>query len=181
MKGKKAAMEMSVGTLVTIVLLVGVLILGIFLIQKIFSGSQDAIDSINNEVINQINDLFSSENSKIAIAPTSREITLKKGDDPKGFAFSIRNDGVESAAFDYIVEADDVSKCGSSFSESEANTYIIGGLGSFELGRGAKMDLPELIKFSVPEDAPPCTIIYRLNVEKDSEPYTNARVFATIK
>ena len=36
---KKAAMEMSVGTIVTIVLLMSVLVLGIFMIQKIFSGS----------------------------------------------------------------------------------------------------------------------------------------------
>ena len=36
MKSKRGAMEMSVGTIVTIVLLMSVLVLGIFLVQKIF-------------------------------------------------------------------------------------------------------------------------------------------------
>ena len=173
---------MSVGTLVTIVLLVGVLILGIFLIQKIFSGSTDAIDSINNEVTNQINDLFSRDgDQRISVAPPSREIKLKQGDDPKGFAFSVRNTGVESADFSYTVEVDDISNCGSTMTEDIANSYILGGTGSFSLGPGDKLSLPRLVRFDLPESAPPCTVIYNLNVKKGNVPYDTAQVFVTIK
>jgi len=181
MKSKKAAMEMSVGTLVTIVLLVGVLILGIYLIQKIFSGSSDAIDSINNEVVNQINDLFSNENSKISVAPPSREITLKKGDTPKGFAFSVRNNDVESASFSYEVKADDVSNCGSAMTKDKADSYLLAGTGTFSLGPGDQLPLPRLVKLDIPESAPPCTLIYNLNVESGNVPYATAQIFATIK
>ena len=76
MKTKKAAMEMSVGTIVTIVLLMSVLILGIFLVQKIFSSSTNAIDTIDNEVQNQITQLFSDEGNKLAVYPTSRDIVI---------------------------------------------------------------------------------------------------------
>lgn len=182
MKSKSAAMEMSVGTIVTIVLLMSVLILGIFLIQKIFKTGTNAIDSIDTEVQNQINKLFSdNENGKIAIYPTSRDITLKKSDDPKGFAFSVRNTGVESAEFSFSVEASDVSKCGSTFTKEKADDFLLGGSGTFSLGGGNMLDMPRLVKFILPETAPPCTMIYYLEVEKDSEPYTGADIAVTIK
>lgn len=181
MKTKRAAMEMSVGTIVTIVLLMAVLILGIFLVQRIFSGGVDAVDSINNEVINQINDLFSSESSKLAVAPPSREIKLQKADDPKGFAFAVRNNDVESAEFSYVVIADDISNCGSTMSVEEAESYLLGGSGSFPLGPGDKLDPPRLVRFDIPESAPPCTLIYNINVDKDATPYATAQIFVTIK
>jgi predicted PurR-regulated permease PerM len=92
MKSKSGAMEMSVGTMVTIILLVCVLVLGIFFIQKIFGAGTNAIDSIDNEVQSEIDRLFERENKPLAIYPTSRDVILKKGDDPKGFAFSVKND-----------------------------------------------------------------------------------------
>ncbi|MEK6945920.1 MAG: hypothetical protein AABW63_03945 [Nanoarchaeota archaeon] len=181
MKSKSGAMEMSVGTLVTIVLLMAVLILGIFLVQKIFSSGSNAIDSVNNEVQNQINQLFSQEDKKIAVYPTSREITLKKGDTPKGFAFSVKNRDVEQAEFTYSVTASDVSKCGSTFSETKANNYLLGGSGTFSLGPGNALDLARLVKFDIPDTAPPCTIIYNLEVKKAGVSYSGADIYVTIK
>jgi len=177
---KKAAMEMSVGTIVTIVLLMTVLVLGIFFIQKIFGGGVNAIDSVNTEIENQINKLFSEEGKKLAVYPTSREIKVKKGDDPKGFAFSVKNKEVESADFSYEVKADDVSKCGS-LTEAQADNFLLGGSGSFSLGPGNELDVPRLVKFDLPETAPPCTIIYLLEINKGTEAYANADIFVTIK
>src|SRR3989337_788975 len=98
MKNKRAAMEMSVGTMVTIVLLMIVLVLGIFFIQKIFATGTNAIDTIDNQVQNEIQKLFAQEGKTIAVYPTSRDVILKKGDDPRGFAFSIKNEG-DAAGF----------------------------------------------------------------------------------
>jgi hypothetical protein len=180
MKNKKAAMEMSVGTLVTIVLLMAVLILGIFLVQKIFSGGTDAIESINTQVTNQINQIFSDQETKLAVAPSSRAITLKRGDTPKGFAFSVRNQDVNDAQFSYVVNADDISKCGS-LTKTEADSYLLGGTGSFPLGRGNSLDLPRLVRFTIPDGAPPCTIIYNLVVNEGSSAYSSAQIFVTLK
>ena len=180
-KNRKAAMEMSVGTIVTIVLLMSVLILGIFLVQKIFSSSTNAIDTIDNEVQNQITQLFSEEGKKIAVYPTSRELTLKKKDGPKGFAFSVRNLGVEISEFSYNVEAKDVSKCGSAFTKDDANDYLINGQGTFSLGPGDSMVEPELVKFDLGESAPPCTLTYYLEVYEGETPYAGLSIFVTIK
>jgi len=56
-KNKKGAMEMSVGTIVTIVLLMSVLVLGVFLVQKIFQSSTNVVDQVDQQVQNQINQL----------------------------------------------------------------------------------------------------------------------------
>lgn len=80
MKNKKATMEMSVGTIVTIVLLMTVLILGLVMIRTIFKGSIENINGIDTAVKDQINKLFSEDTSRqIVVYPTSRYVTIKKG------------------------------------------------------------------------------------------------------
>ena len=178
---KRGAMEMSVGTIVTIVLLMGVLVLGIFLVQKIFRSGTNAIDTLDSEIQNQISKLFAEDDKKLAVYPTSRELTIKKGDEPKGFAFSVRNDDTEEADFTYDVLAQDASSCGSTLNEEEANDFLLSGSGSFSLGPGNTLDLARLVKFDVPESAPPCTIVYNLEVDKGAEAYSSADIFVTIK
>lgn len=178
---KRAAMEMSIGTIVTIVLLMSVLILGIFLVQKVFNSGSNAIDSIDNQVQSEIEKLFAEDGKKLAVYPTSRQVTLKKGDDPKGFAFSVRNDDVESATFSYSVESTDITKCGSTLTQAKANDYLLGGSGQFSLGPGNSLDLPRIVRFDLPETAPPCNMIYYLQISKNEQPYSGADIFITIQ
>ena len=179
-RNRSGAMEMSVGTIVTIVLLMSVLVLGIFLVQKIFGGATGAIDSINTEVENEIQKLFSDEGKPIAIYPPSRDIKIKKGDDPKGFAFSVLNKGVNEAEFEYEVLVNDISKCGT-LTQEEAQDFLIGGSGIFSLGPGNSLDLPRLVKFDVPDTAPPCTMTYSIRITKNGGAYTGGDLFVTIK
>ena len=53
-ENKKAAMEMSVGTIVTIVLLMSVLVLGLVLITNIFSGATSSVKTIDDKVKSEI-------------------------------------------------------------------------------------------------------------------------------
>lgn len=184
---KRAAMEMSVGTIVTIVLLMTVLILGLVLVRTIFRGSIENIESIDEAVKNEIRKLFSEDASrKVVVFPSSRQITLKKGDDPKGFAFSVKNQHNEEKFFTYSVKADpafDFSKCGSAFVISRANDWLLIGSGSFTLGESGSMELPELVLFDIPETAPLCTIPYNLKIDLTNprESYSDVKVFITIK
>ena len=63
----KGAMEMSVGTIVTIVLLMSVLVLGLYFVQKIFASGSNAIDSVDSQVQSEINRLFSNGETKLAV------------------------------------------------------------------------------------------------------------------
>ncbi len=185
LKNKKGAMEMSMGTIVTIVLLMSVLVLGIFFVQKIFSSGSDAIDSIDAQVQNEIAKLFSEEGVSLAVYPTSREINLKAGDDPKGFAFSIKNKDVEPHEYQYSVSGEQGfnygEKCGSTMTQQKADSYLILSSGTIELGPGGDLELPKLVMFDIPEIAPPCTIPYKLKIDQDGAPFQGTTVYVTIK
>jgi len=181
LKSKNGAIELSTGTMVIIILSMIVLVLAVFFIQKIFFLGTSAVDIVDAEIQNQIQQLFAEEGRKVAVYPTSREITLKKGDTPKGFAFSVKNTDVTSAEFTYNVEASDVTKCGTSFTEETADNFLLGGSGNFALGPGSSLDFPVLVRFVIPETAPPCPIVYRLEIQKGVVPYSDVNIFVTIK
>ncbi|MFH1326690.1 MAG: hypothetical protein ABIH59_01020 [archaeon] len=94
---KRAAMEMSVGTLVTIVLLMAVLGLGLFLVTNIFSGSTDTVDLINDKVIGEINDLFSDSGAAVVVMlGADKKAKIKRGTDDFGIAIGVEVDGAAS-------------------------------------------------------------------------------------
>ena len=179
MKSKRAAMEMSVGTIVTIVLLMSVLILGIFLVKNIFSSAGGAIDAVDDQVQSEINKLFGEEGRKLAVYPTSQQITLKAGDDPKGFAFSVKNNDVEESTFSFTLESSDVSKCGSTMSKAKANNFISANFVIGSIGPGDTRN--KIVLFNLPESTPPCLMTYLLEIQKDESAYEGADIFVTIK
>ncbi len=179
MKNRKGAIEMSMTTIVTIVLVVVTLVLALVLIRTIFTTSTGAIEQVDTAIQDQINNLFSSEGKNLAIYPASREITIKRGDVPKGFAFSVKNPEKQDTTFTYSVIATDVSNCEGSITKEAAGTYILGGTGTFSLGPNAELELARLVKFSVPKTAPECTIIYSLQIPELST--GGADVFVTIR
>ena len=181
---KRAAMEMTMGTMVTIVLLVTVLILGLVLVRTIFRSGTDAISDIDSAVQDEIRKLFADEGKTLVVYPSSRQLTLEKDDDPKGFAFSVKNNDLEDRDFTYNIKADpgfDFTRCGTTFTEARANRWLLINSGSFSLGPGKDLELPELVLFDIPGSAPPCTIPYRLDVESQGENYAGTSVFITIR
>lgn len=174
-KNKKAAMEMSVGTIVTIVLLMTVLILGLVLVRTIFSSSTENIKAIDQSVKNEINKLFSEDDSRrIVVFPSSRLITIKKGNDEElGFGFSIRNTGINEKTFTYTVTVNDPdlnNKC--NIGVAQANSWIVaGGSGTITIAAGDKMIDPEFVRFMIPNDAPPCLVRFGIEVNTPSGIY----------
>lgn len=170
-KTKKAAMEMSVGTIVTIVLLMTVLVLGLVLVKDIFTGSRDSIQGINQAVKDQINKLFAEDSTrKIVLYPETREIRIKKGEDESGFGFSIRNVDQEAASFSYTIAAEEVS-CNIRFAEAE-DLIALGKTGNnIQIAAGSVMENPIFVRFNVPDTAPPCKIRYSINLKKGTEIY----------
>jgi hypothetical protein len=183
MKNNKAAMEMSVGTIVTIVLLMSVLVLGLILTKGIFSSSQKAVSQIDSSLINEVNKLFAEENRKLVLMPTDGVVELKKGNDkPAGFAFSIYNNQETSGVFEYKVEyVQDTCGIGSTGAKNlfEYKNYPTG---SFTLASGTSLDTPYSVFFSIPDEAPLCSIEYKLTVTKDGTPYfSGEQLFLRIK
>jgi len=170
-KSKRAAMEMSVGTIVTIVLLMTVLILGLVLVRSIFSSSIENIDGIDQAVKGEINKLFSEDNSrKIVIYPATRLVKIKKGEQNLGFGFSIRNVGETTEKFSYSISAEEAS-CDMRLADAESLITLGKERNNIVIPAGSIMDDPVFVRFAIPESAPPCQIRYSILVEQGTQPY----------
>jgi len=172
---KKAAIEMSVSTIVVIVLAMTMLILGLTLVRTIFSGAITSVEQVDQAVKGKINELFSEDKTKkVVIYPKTQLIEIEKGNSQElGFAFSIRNVDVISSKFSYTVSVNDpniAKNC--RISSAEAQKWIVaGGEGTITIGPGSVMEQPEFVRFIIPETAPPCLVRYGLDIKKDSELY----------
>lgn len=182
-RGKKAALELSIGTIVVLVLAMAMLIMGLILVRTIFTGATGAIDRINDEVMKGIDDMFSDTDAKIAVYPSSRKIEIKQRTQGKGFAFSVRNLELEEKDFNYIIGVDEnfdiQEKC--RINADEADSWLDVDSGSFPLSRSAKLDMPELVTFTIPENAPSCTIPYRVIVSDETGVYASGSVRLVVK
>ena len=179
---KKAAMEMSVGTIVTIVLPVSVLVLGLLLIQNIFSSAKDAVDLTDNQLKDEIQKIFSEE-KKLVIYPGTTEIEVERGE-TSGIGIGVRNRlrGDEEGVFDYSLLVDDSdirNNCG--VDANEVESWIRGKEGSdIALPIGNEVQI-ERVLFDIPENAPLCSVKMRVKITVDKSNYATDSFFLTIK
>ncbi|MFH1586016.1 MAG: hypothetical protein ABIB79_04570 [archaeon] len=172
-KNKKAAMEMSVGTIVTIVLLMMVLVLGIFLIQKIFKSSTGVIDLTDQQLREEVNKLF-SEDKKLVIYPGTRLVEIKQ-DETDGVGVGIKNilrGSTETTEFSYVVEVSDPDlnrKC--NINEKQAENLIVTGRTETRIPIPSGDKSYQKVLFEIPVGSPLCTIRYRVNVDADGVAY----------
>ena len=154
------------GTMVTMVLLVAVLILGGYMVNRIFSGGLESVDQINTQVKSEITKLFSEDSSKkIIIYPQSRIVNVKKGDTGVAFSFALRNVEKSDGEFTYTVAASETD-C-TQLTTTQADSFIgLGKTGTRTITAGSIMDDPIHVVISVPESAPPCSVRYLISVDK---------------
>jgi len=163
-KNKKAAMEMSVGTIVTIVLLMSVLVLGLFFVQKIFKSSNNALDLTDRQLQNQLNELFgNNDNSRIVIYPNSKELEIRSGE-IGAVGLGVRNLATSESdtEFSFEVEPKDVSNDCSLTEEDLFDWQYLNEAGTLDIPIG----LIEFtrIQFKIPSGTPLCTGMFRVKV-----------------
>ena len=79
-KNKKAAMEMTMGTIVTIVLLVSVMILGLVFVRNIMCAGIILTDDITTGTTNEIKNLFGTKDYGIkCIGEGGQEVKIGGG------------------------------------------------------------------------------------------------------
>ncbi len=171
-KNKKAAMEMSVGTIVTIVILMSVLILGLILVKDIFSTGKKVVDMTDQQLTSEINKLF-GENKEVVIYPSSRLLKIKQ-DETDGFGIGIRNllsgGGIKKFSYEVYVSDQDIKrKCG--VSEKEAEGWIVTGRAEKNIPIPSGSISSQKVVFKIPKGSPLCTFRLRINVDADGTPY----------
>jgi len=167
---KRGAMELSMSTVVIIVLSISLLIVGIYFIQKISKLATGVVDMTDAELRTKINQLFSEED-KLVIYPQSRLVQIKQ-DTSDGVGIGIKNLQTGASAstdFSYVVVATDTSDCG--ISKTEAESWIVTG------GEESNIPIPsgdmmtDRILFRIPVGAPLCIAKFRVNVEAGGSAY----------
>jgi len=183
MRNKKAAMEMSIGTLVTIVLLMSVLVLGFVLVQKIFGTAKGAIDMTEQQLYKKINELFSSdEGQRVMIYPQTRSLTIKKKKSD-AFGWSVYNDHADEESFSAQVSVTEIGT-GCIMTETQAENLIsLGKLRSdIRVASASRLTHPKKIIFDIPDTASVCQITYTLDVtDKEGAIYDSVDLLLTIK
>jgi hypothetical protein len=173
MKNKNAQMEMSVGTIVTIVLLVTLLILGVVLIKNIFTSAKGVVDLTDQQLRSEVSKLF-SEDSKTSIYPDTRLIVIKQ-ETTDGAGIGIKNllqgaSGNGNFSYAVVVSDDQIqTKCG--ISADTAQSWIVTG------GSESNIPIPsgdfstQKVLFQIPTGSPLCVIRFRVNVQANGQSY----------
>ena len=93
LKNKKAAFEMSVSTVIIIVLAVSMLIVGLAFIGNLRKFSLDTIDNLQRKTMDEVNRLFTDENQKIVIYLGEDKIApISAGTDNKGILIAAKTE-----------------------------------------------------------------------------------------
>ena len=179
---KKGAMEMSIGTIVIVVLAMSMLILGLVLVKEIFSGAMEITDMTNSQLKEQVSKLF-GENKKLVVYPDTRHVMVKSGK-ASGFGIGIKNllTGVQDKKFSYevIVSDPDIqSKCG--VGEREAEAWISTGRSEENIALAPGELISGKVLLTVPEGSTLCTFRYRINVMYGGQSYASELMDVTIK
>lgn len=178
MKNKSGAMEMTVGTIVTIVLLMSALVLGLILTKNVFGSAKGAIDLTDQELTSQIGKAFGSEDKELAFYPTSGELTIKL-EEREAMGFGIKNLGTAGTnVFSYKVSVVDDTKCGASY---DASKWIYSGASENNMAIPTGKITTAKVFFEIPSGAPICLVTYKVEVYKGSTPGSAANIYKSEK
>jgi hypothetical protein len=169
---KKGAIELSISTVVIIVIGMSMLILGLVLVRSIFTSAQYNVDQLGKNVEAEITKLFNEKGGKTYVYLPNNQVDIKKGS-VFGVGFGIKND-VEgdpaAGAFTWEIKASDISKnCKLTLAQAD-NYLILGSKGTVSLLPGSDPYIAR-VRIQPSSTAPLCEIKYDFIVNKDGQPY----------
>lgn len=161
-KNKKAAIELSIGTIVIIVLAMSMLILGLVLVRNIFSGATGSVDDLNDKVQDEIIKLFSDDSDDVVISLGSDNTAKIKQDTP-AFSLAIGARTLDGSNTDrdrlkYELSLDENGDCVEKIGLKKTEALFTTRLkvkNSFDKFKGPHASA--LIELKIPEGTPTCT------------------------
>ncbi len=172
-QNKKAALELSIGTVVIIVIAMSMLILGLVLVRKIFSGATDSVDTLNDKVKAQITSIFAEEGSKVAIKlGADRNAKIKQGTDNFGIGIggATQNGGSATAKhLKYKLELTNPNNqnCPNFGSYIKFHTFSAGVTTWYDFEDTLGDKGFTVLKFAIPDSAGICTQRIKMTTKDD--------------
>lgn len=101
---RKGAIEMSMTTIIIVILGVTLLSLGLMFVRNIFGGMSETTDSVLGSSESMVNELFGESDAILSMRPDS--VTVKQGD-TSTMKLYVRNTGNDPATFTLSMEITD--------------------------------------------------------------------------
>jgi len=180
---KKGAIELSIGTIVIIVLAMSMLILGMVLVKNIFGGATDIVDLNNDQISAKIRDLY-GDDKELIIYPSTDIFDAENGE-TSAFAIRVQNlltgSNAGEVRFRYVIEPDDQDLRDCGLSVNEFNIWTKGESGDIgEIPVGGESI--EKVLLDIPDGAVLCKFKVRVSVYYDAQTiYAKEQMFIQIK
>jgi hypothetical protein len=165
---RKGAIELSMTTVVIIVLAMTMLILGLVLVRTIFQGAQYNVESINDKVRGEINKLFTEEAQKIVVYLPSEGAKIKQGE-TYGIQVAVKNIESTTQSWTYKVSVAEMGGCPST---TNPMTWInLGKAGTMKAISGET--IYQTVRFIPPLTAPLCSVRYSIDISAGTTLYAS--------
>jgi len=180
---KKGAIELSIGTIVIIVLAMSMLILGMVLVKNIFGGATSIVDLNNDQISAKIRDLYGND-KKLVIYPSTDIFEVKSGE-TSAFAIRVQNlltgSNAGDVRFSYTIEPEDQDLRDCGLSLVDFNIWMKGETGQInEIPIGE--EVVEKILLDIPDGTVLCKFKIRVDVKYDGQTtYAKEQMFIQIK
>jgi hypothetical protein len=169
-KGKKAAVEMSVGTIVIIVLSMTMLILGLVLVRSIMCGAVNLTGEVNKNVRSEITKMFDATGGEVAcIGSGDKAVTLIPGGDQDIVYCAIK--APTEAKYTVTMQPE----IGGTIPKDKVNSWIIGKKTWTGTVSPGDEQPKKIIRLDIPENAPEGSVVITLKIEKEGEGHVSTQ------
>ncbi|PIN93688.1 hypothetical protein COU54_02135 [Candidatus Pacearchaeota archaeon CG10_big_fil_rev_8_21_14_0_10_31_24] len=159
---KRAALELSIGTIVILVLGITMLIMGLVVTRSIMCGALGLTDEVSGKANSELNTLFqSTEGEVVCIGQGGDPVKLVPG---KLNVIHCSVNAPESAKYDFEVTSAGTSI--SSLKEETIKSWLTTNKLSIDVAPGDK-DSKKPIRIDIPENAPEGNVNFIMTVKKD--------------
>jgi len=159
-RGKRAALELSIGTIVIIVIAITMLILGIVFVRSIMCGAINLTGDLNDRVKGEVNDLFGATGGEVqCIGSTGEPISMEPG------KINLVYCGVKAPQeAKYSVTVTDYSATYST--KSEIKSWMVDD--SWEGTVAPNDEIPKKVaRLNIPKEAPEDSITIQVVIKKE--------------
>ena len=175
-KNKVGAIELSISTVVIIVIGMSMLVLGLVLVRTIFTSATDSIDTLDQGVRDEIAGLFAKENQDIVVKlGEGKTARIKPSEDIFRVGFGARTpDGSATGSrtrlqYKLTLETPTGSNCASILGQRQAEDLLLTPLNSFrQFDEFQGSSAFALIEIKTPKGTATCTQKVFIDV-KDTE------------
>ncbi|MEM4271906.1 MAG: hypothetical protein QXD13_02375 [Candidatus Pacearchaeota archaeon] len=165
MKNKRAALEMSMGTIIILVLGVSMLILGMVLVRNIMCSAIGLTGDINDKVKGELNKLFGAEGGEVQCIGSGGSAVKALAGETNNIYCSFKAPETST----YTISVSTVSSDTKSLASETIRNWLIEPAVFSEQISPNDQTPKKVIRIKVPDTAPDATIYITLSIKRGAE------------